>query len=74
MIIVSKEKIMDVAIPKDCKVMLKVCENLNKIYLDIARKLEKMWVAKLVFLPILSGTLGGSPEETWEGVGRIGNP
>ena len=48
---------MELAVPVDHRVKLK--ENIKKdMYLDLARKLKKLWNMKVTVMPIIIGALG----------------
>ena len=50
-------KIVDFAVPADHRIKLKECEKRYK-YLDLARKLKKLWNMKVTIIPIVIGTFG----------------
>ena len=50
-------KIVDFAVPADHRIKLKECEKKDK-YLDLARKLKKLWKMKVTFIPIVIGAFG----------------
>ena len=50
-------KIVDFALPVDCRINLKECEKKDK-YLDLARGLKKLWKMKVTIVPIVIGALG----------------
>ena len=61
LIIINKKKrictIVDFAVPADHRIKLKECEKKDK-YLDLARKLKKLWNMKVTIVPIVIGALG----------------
>ena len=61
LIIINKKKrtcnIVDFAVPADHKIKLKECEKKDK-YLDLARKLKKLWNVKVTIGPTVIGALG----------------
>ena len=57
LIIISKKKIVDFAVPAACRVKLKENEKNDK-YLDPARELKKLWNKKVTFIAIVIGALG----------------
>ena len=61
LIIINKKKrtckIVDFAVPADHRMKLKECEKKDK-YLDLARKLKKLWNIKVTIIPIVIGTFG----------------
>ena len=58
LIIINKKKttskIVDFAVPVDHIIKLKDCEKKDK-YLDLARKLKKLWNIKVAIIPIVIG-------------------
>ena len=48
---------MEFAVPADHRIKLKECEKKDK-YLDIARKLKKLWNMKMMIIPIVFGAFG----------------
>ena len=50
-------KIVDFAVPADHRVKFKESEKKDK-YLDLARELKKLWNMKVMYIPIVIGTLG----------------
>ena len=48
---------MDFAVPADHRVKLKENENMDK-YLDLARKLKRLWNMRVKVIPIVVGALG----------------
>ena len=60
-IIISKKKrtckIVDFAVPADYRIKQKECEKKNK-YLDLARKLKKLWNMQVTIIPIVIGAFG----------------
>ena len=48
---------MDLAVPADHRISLKECEKKDK-YLDLARKLKKLWNMKVMIVPIVIGAFG----------------
>ena len=48
---------MDFAVPADHRVKLKGSEKKDK-YLDLARKLKKLWNMKVTIIPIVIGAFG----------------
>ena len=60
-IIISKKKrtsnIVDFAVPADHRIKLKECEKKDK-YLDLARKLKKLWNMQMTNKPIVIGAFG----------------
>ena len=62
LIIIKKKKkrickIVDFAVPADHRINLKEVEKKDK-YLDLARKLKKLWNMKVTIVPIVIGALG----------------
>ena len=61
LIIINKKeetcRIVDFAVPADHRVKFKECEKRNK-YLDLARKLKKLWNMKVTIIPIVIDALG----------------
>ena len=61
LIIINKKKrtckIVDFAVPADHRINLKKSEKKDK-YLDLARKLKKLWNMKVTIVPIVIGALG----------------
>ena len=63
LIIINKKKkertckIVDFAIPADHRIKLKECEKKDK-YLDLARKLKKLWNMQVTIIPIVIGAFG----------------
>ena len=50
-------KIIDFAVPADCRIKLKEGEKKDK-YLDLARELKKLWNMKETIVPIVIGAFG----------------
>ena len=50
-------KIVDLAVLADHRIKLKECEKKDK-YLDLARKLKKLWNKKMTIIPIVIGAFG----------------
>ena len=50
-------KIVDFAVPADHKINMKEREKKDK-YLDLARRLKKLWNMKVTIVPIVIGVLG----------------
>ena len=50
-------KIIDFAVPADHRIKLKECEKKDK-YLDLARKLKKLWNMQVTIIPIVIGVFG----------------
>ena len=50
-------KIVDFAVPADHRIKLKECEKKDK-YLDLARKLKKMWNMQVTIIPIVISAFG----------------
>ena len=50
-------KIVDFAVSADHRIKLKECEKKNK-YLDLARKLKKLWNMQVTIIPIVIGAFG----------------
>ena len=50
-------KIVDFALPADHRINLKECEKKDK-YLDLDRKLKKLWNMKVTIVPIVIGVFG----------------
>ena len=50
-------KIVDLAVPVDHRIKLKVCEKKDK-FLYIARELKKQWNMKVTIVPIVIGAFG----------------
>ena len=50
-------KIADFAVPAEHRIKLKECEKKDK-YLDLARKLKKLWNMKVMIVPIVIGAFG----------------
>ena len=50
-------KIVDFAVPADYRIKPKECEKKDK-YLDLARKLKKLWNIKVKIIPIVIGAFG----------------
>ena len=50
-------KTVDFAVPADHRIKLKECEKKDK-YLDLARKLTKLWNMKVTIVPLVIGALG----------------
>ena len=48
---------VDFAVPADHRVKLKECEKKDK-YLDLARKLKKLWNIQVTIIPIVIGAFG----------------
>ena len=62
LIIINKNKkrickIVDFAVPADHRIKLKECEKLDK-YLDLARKLIRLWNMKVTIIPIVIRAFG----------------
>ena len=57
LIIVNNFPIVDFAIPTDHRVKLKEIEK-KEMYYDFARQLKKLWIVKVMVIPIVIGTLG----------------
>ena len=61
LIIINKKKrtckIVDLAVPADHGIKLKECEKKDK-YLDLARKLKKLWNMQVTIIPIVIGAFG----------------
>ena len=60
-------KIVDFAVPADHRINLKECEKKNK-YLDLARKLKKLWNMKVTIVPIVIGAFGAITKEFLKGL------
>ena len=58
---------MDFAVPADHRVKLKESEKKDK-YLDLARKLKKLWNIKVMMIPIVIGALGIAIEGLVQGL------
>ena len=56
-LIIINKKIVDIALPADHRIKLKECEKKDK-YLDLARKLKKLWNMKVTIVPIVIGAFG----------------
>ena len=56
-LMIIKKKVMDFAVPADHIVKLKESKNKDK-YLDLARKLKKLWNIKVEIILIVIGALG----------------
>ena len=50
-------KIVNFAVPADHRIKLKECEKNDK-YLDLARKLKKLWNMQVTIIPIVIGAFG----------------
>ena len=50
-------KIVDFAVPADCRINLKECEKKDK-YLNLASELKKLWNMKVTIVPIVIGAFG----------------
>ena len=50
-------KIVDFAVPADHRIKLKECEKKDK-YLDLDRRLKKLWTMKVTIIPIVIGAFG----------------
>ena len=50
-------KIVDFAVPANHRIKLKECEKKDK-YLDLARKLKKLWNMQVTIIPIVIGAFG----------------
>ena len=50
-------KTVDIAVPVDHRIKVKVCEKKDK-YLDLARELKKKWNMKVTIIPIVIDTFG----------------
>ena len=48
---------MDTAVPAEHRIKMKECEKKDK-YLDLARKLKKLWNMKVTIVPIVIGAFG----------------
>ena len=57
---------MDFAVPADHKIKLKENEKKDK-YLDLARKLKKLWNKKVTFISIIIGAFGTVTERLIQG-------
>ena len=61
LIIINKKKrackIVDFAVPADHRIKLKESEKKDK-YLDLARKLKKLWDMKVTIIPTVFGAFG----------------
>ena len=63
LIIINKKKkkrickIVDYAVPANHRIKLKECEKKDK-YLDLAKKLKKLWNIKMTIVPIVIGAFG----------------
>ena len=61
LIIVNKNKrickIVNFAVPADHRIKLKECKKKDK-YLNLTRKLKKLWNMKVTIVPIVIGTFG----------------
>ena len=66
LIIINKKKIIckidDLALSADNRIKLKECEKKDK-YLDLARKLKKLWNIRVTIIPIVIGTFGTVTKE-----------
>ena len=60
-------KIVDFAVPTDNRIKLKECEKKDK-YLDLARKLKKLWNMKVTIIPIAIGAFGTVTEGLLKGL------
>ena len=56
-LIIIIKKIIDFAVPADHRIKLKECEKRDK-YLDLARKLKKLWNMRVTIVPIVIGAFG----------------
>ena len=63
----SNYKIVDLAVSADHKITLKECEKCDK-YLDLARKLEKLWNMHVTIILIVIGTVGTVTKELLKGL------
>ena len=60
-------KIVDFAVPADQRIKLKECEKKDK-YLDLARKLKKLWNMQVTIIPIVIGAFGTVTKELLKGL------
>ena len=75
LIIINKKKkrickIVDFAVPADHRINLKESEKKDK-YLDLARKLKKLWNMKVTIVPIVTGALGTIAKGLLEGLEEL---
>ena len=62
---------MDFAVLADLRIKLKECEKKDK-YLDLARKLKKLWNMKVTNIPIVIGAFGTVTKGLLKGTGGLG--
>ena len=76
LIIINKKKrickIVDFAVPADHRINLKESEKKDK-YLDLARKLKKLWNMKVTIVPIVIGALSTIIKRIIKRPGRLGS-
>ena len=72
LIIINKRKrickIVDIAVPADHRINVKECEKRDK-YLDLARKLKKLWNMKVMIVPMVIGAFGTITKGSLKGLG-----
>ena len=75
MILIDKKhhecQIIDFAIPYDTRVHDKEVEKIDK-YLDLAKKLKKVWDIKVIVIPLVVGALGTPAKELEKRLKTIG--
>ena len=64
-------QIIDFAIPYDTRVHDKEVEKIDK-YLDLAKKLKKVWDIKVIVIPFVVGALGTPAKELEKRLKTIG--